>query len=116
MSRGRRVGLHREAGGPREIARVHVQLAAAFPEVTPIMNPEPEIYILLVDDRPDGLMALDAVLASPEYHLIHARSGQDALSHLVFHEFAAILLDVQMPQMDGFQTATLIKEKPQWKD
>src|SRR5258706_2262 len=80
------------------------------------MSQEPEINILLVDDRPAGLMALEAVLARPDYRLIKASSGQEALAHLLDREFAVILLDVQMPNMDGFETAALIKQRPPSKD
>ncbi|MBI4432545.1 MAG: response regulator [Candidatus Omnitrophica bacterium] len=66
--------------------------------------------ILLVDDREDGLLALEAVLSSPEYNLIKARSGQEALSLIYDNHFAVILLDVQMPVMDGFETARLIRQ------
>jgi two-component system, cell cycle sensor histidine kinase and response regulator CckA len=77
---------------------------------------EPEVKILIVDDRPEGVLALEAVLASPGYHLISARSGQEAIARLAEHEFAVILMDVQMPKIDGFQTAALIKQRPEWKD
>ncbi len=76
------------------------------------MNTLEQVNILLVDDRPDGLLTLEAVLQTPEYHLIKANSGQEALNHLDKQDFAAILLDVQMPGMDGFQTAARIKKIP----
>jgi CheY-like chemotaxis protein len=65
--------------------------------------------VLLVDDRPDNLLALEAVLESLEVELVMAGSGAEALSALLEHEFAAVVLDVQMPDMDGFETARLIK-------
>ncbi len=68
------------------------------------------VDILLVDDTPYGLLALEAVLASPEYNLIKAESGPAALAKLYGHDFAVILLDVQMPVMDGFETARLIRK------
>jgi PAS domain S-box-containing protein len=67
--------------------------------------------VLMVDDRPDNLLALEAVLARPEYRLVHAGSGRDALKYLLDHECAVILLDVQMPQMDGYETAHMIRER-----
>jgi signal transduction histidine kinase len=73
---------------------------------------EQKINILLVDDRPDGLLALEAVLDAPEYHLVKASSGPEALSLLEGQDYAVILLDVQMPRMDGFETAKLIKQRP----
>jgi len=74
------------------------------------------VNILLVDDRPDGLLTMEAVLKSPDYNLVKAGSGREALSHLQKDDFAVILLDVQMPVMDGFQTAAKIKDIPRAKD
>ena len=67
--------------------------------------------ILLVDDRPENLVALEAVLEPLGHTLLRARSGEEALKHLLVHEVALILLDVQMPGMDGFETAAQIKER-----
>src|SRR6185295_17913301 len=72
--------------------------------------------ILLVDDRDDGLLALEAVLAGENHHLIKARSGPEALQCLKENDFAVILLDVQMPVMDGFETARLIRENPRFQE
>jgi len=71
---------------------------------------EDKVAILLVDDRDDGLLALEMVLASPEYNLVSASSGLEALSLLPLHDFAVILLDVQMPGIDGFETAKRIRD------
>ena len=68
--------------------------------------------ILLVDDRMDKLLALEAVLSSLGQNLIKARSGKEALKLLLKHEFAVILLDVSMPVMDGFETAAFIRQRP----
>ena len=67
--------------------------------------------ILLVDDRPDKLMALESILAGLGEHLVLARSGKEALRCLLQQDFAAILLDVNMPVMDGFETAALIRRR-----
>ena len=67
--------------------------------------------LLLVDDRPENLLALEAILEPLEAELVRAASGEEALRRLLHDEFAAILLDVQMPGMDGFQTAELIKQR-----
>ena len=67
--------------------------------------------LLLVDDRPENLLALEAILEPLEADLVRAASGEEALRRLLHEEFAAILLDVQMPGMDGFQTAELIKQR-----
>lgn len=75
------------------------------------MEGEQPVKILLVDDRSENLLAFEAVLASPSYDLIKATSGKEALSAILKHEFAAILLDVQMPEMTGFDTAVLIRQR-----
>jgi PAS domain S-box-containing protein len=67
--------------------------------------------LLLVDDRPENLLALEAILEPLGPELVRAGSGEEALRHLLHDEFAAILLDVQMPGLDGFQTAELIKDR-----
>ena len=67
--------------------------------------------LLLVDDRPENLLALEAILQPLGQELVPAASGEEALRHLLHEEFAAILLDVQMPGLDGFQTAELIKQR-----
>lgn len=69
------------------------------------------VNILLVDDHPENLLALEAVLEEPEYHLIKAHSGKEALKSLLDNDAAVILLDVHMPGIDGFETASLIKER-----
>jgi PAS domain S-box-containing protein len=66
---------------------------------------------LLVDDRAENLLALEAILEPLGQELVRAQSGEEALRHLLHGEFAAILLDVQMPGMDGFQTAETIKKR-----
>jgi PleD family two-component response regulator len=72
---------------------------------------EPKANILLVNDRPEQLMALEAVLATLEQKIISVRSGSAALDYLAKEEFAVILLDVRVPDLDGFETATLIRRR-----
>jgi len=71
----------------------------------------PRPRVLMVDDRPDNLMALAAVLEPLDADLVPARSGEEALRRLLGGEFAVIVLDVQMPVLDGFETARLIKQR-----
>jgi signal transduction histidine kinase len=68
--------------------------------------------VLLVDDRPDKLITLEAVLGELDVDLVKAGSGREALRCVLERDFAAILLDVNMPIMDGFETAALIRERP----
>jgi len=69
------------------------------------------VKLLLVDDHPENLLALEAILEAPGQELVLARSGSEALRHLLQHDFAAIILDVMMPEMDGFETAALIRQR-----
>jgi PAS domain S-box-containing protein len=70
-----------------------------------------KVKLLLVDDDPDNLLALQAVLEPLNEQLMLAASGTDALRFCLEHDFAAILLDVRMPGMDGFETAELIRQR-----
>jgi PAS domain S-box-containing protein len=72
--------------------------------------------ILLVDDRPQNLLALEAILEPLEQEIHTASSGEEALKQVLEHDFAVILLDVQMPGMDGFETAELIKRRRRSRD
>ncbi|WP_410772270.1 response regulator [Fontibacillus sp. BL9] len=80
------------------------------------MGAQEPIHILLVDDRPENLMALEAVLESEQYNLVKATSGEEALRYLLKDDFAVIVLDVQMPGLDGIETAKLIKARDKTKD
>jgi signal transduction histidine kinase len=67
--------------------------------------------ILVVDDNDANLLAVEAILSPLGHELVNAHSGEDALRHLLAEEFSLILLDVQMPGLDGFQTAQLIRAR-----
>lgn len=80
------------------------------------MASKPKVNILLVDDHPENLLALEAILDSLDQNLVRATSGAQALKCLLNQDFAVILLDVQMPDMDGFETATLIRQRRRSQD
>lgn len=70
-----------------------------------------KVNILLVDDQPANLVALEAMLEDLGQNLVRAESGREALKRLLSDDFAVILLDVKMPEMDGFETAELIRQR-----
>src|SRR5690349_18426041 len=84
--------------------------AQDLPEAPPPVSHEP-VEILIVDDRAENLLALEAILERLGQKLVRAHSGDEALRLLLTHDFAVILLDVQMPGIDGFETARLIKSR-----
>ncbi len=71
--------------------------------------------ILTVDDKPANLLALRKILERPGLNIVEATSGNDALALMLEHDFALILLDVQMPDMDGFETAELMRGNEETK-
>jgi CheY-like chemotaxis protein/nitrogen-specific signal transduction histidine kinase len=74
-------------------------------------HPEEPVSILAVDDDPQKLLALSALLSELNQEVVTATSGREALRQLLRREFAVILLDVRMPDMDGFETAALIRQR-----
>jgi signal transduction histidine kinase/DNA-binding response OmpR family regulator len=74
------------------------------------------INILMVDDSPTNLLALESILRAPDRNLIRANSGEDALRYLLDNEAAVVLLDVYMPGIDGLQTAELIRRREKSRD
>ncbi len=70
-----------------------------------------EVSVLLVDDHQENLLALESILEGTGLTIVRAQSGRDALRHCLVHDFAVILLDVQMPDMDGFETAALVRQR-----
>ena len=80
--------------------------------MAPIDLPPKTVNLLLVNDRPAQLLAWQSALSGLDVKLVLAQSGVEALEHLLSTEFAAILLDVQMPTMDGFETAALVRQRP----
>ncbi|MBU3927457.1 MAG: response regulator [Bacteroidetes bacterium] len=74
-----------------------------------------QFKILLVDDRPENLITLEGILESPELVIYTAGSGNEALGLLLEHNFALVLMDVQMPGMDGFETAEIMRANDRTK-
>ncbi len=74
------------------------------------------VDILAVDDHPENLVALEGILSKPEYRIVRAHSGAEALKFVLKHDFALILLDVMMPRMDGFETASLVRAREASRD
>ncbi|MEO8677990.1 MAG: response regulator [Vicinamibacterales bacterium] len=74
------------------------------------------VNVLLVDDHPENLVAIEAVLDDASYHFVRATSGREALREVLARDFALILLDVEMPEVDGYETATLIRERPRSRE
>src|SRR5882757_4196626 len=78
------------------------------------MDSDGKVSILLVDDQPSRLITYESVLSGFGWNLVSARSGLEALDKLMRQEFAVVLLDVSMPEMDGFEAARLIHEHPRF--
>jgi signal transduction histidine kinase len=75
-----------------------------------------EVNILLVDDKTERLLSYEVILGELGHNLVRAQSGAEALGLLMKMEYAAILLDVSMPEMDGFETAALIRDHPRFEE
>jgi two-component system, sensor histidine kinase and response regulator len=79
--------------------------------------PQHDFTILLVDDRPENLLSLEEILLKPGRRFVTAQSGNEALKQVLKHEhIGLIMLDVQMPEMDGFEVARILKSNPRTKD
>ena len=108
MPRGRGIRLRRQAGQHRPIIVAGADVAAP-------MKVDGAVNILLVDDQPGRLLSYEAILKELGQNLVTARSGLEALERLMQDEYAVVLLDVSMPGMDGFETASLIHEHPRFE-
>ncbi len=79
------------------------------------MDPNDRVNILLVDDQPAKLMSYEVILRDLGEHLLQATSGREALEHLLRSEVAVVLVDVCMPDLDGFQLAAMIRDHPRFQ-
>ncbi|GAA3847459.1 response regulator [Streptomyces phyllanthi] len=87
------------------------------PTTLPTASSQAMPKVLIVDDQPDNLLAMTAVLCTLDQELVAVPSGQEALKALLDHDdFAVIIMDVQMPDMDGYETAAHIKRRPRNRD
>ncbi|HET9988405.1 MAG TPA: diguanylate cyclase [Kofleriaceae bacterium] len=80
-------------------------------DALPRTNDLPQVSVLLVDDRPENLLALEAVLEPLGQRLVQARSGSAALHAVLAEQFAVILMDIRMPDLDGFETLALLRTR-----
>jgi signal transduction histidine kinase len=83
--------------------------------VKALQTPDP-VKILLVDDQPGKLLSYEAILGGLGETLVKATSAQEALAHLLRHDIAVVLIDVQMPDVDGFELAAMIREHPRFQE
>lgn len=79
------------------------------------MNEQPKFNILIVDDRPENLLTLEGILENEELNILKAHSGNEALSIMLEKNVALVLMDVQMPGMDGFEVAEIMRSSERTK-
>src|ERR1700747_3134444 len=79
------------------------------------MKPKEKVNILMVDDQPGKLLSYEAILEGLDENLIKATSGREALDHLLSSDIAVILMDVSMPELDGFEVAEMIRQHPRFQ-
>src|SRR5262249_33521371 len=118
MSGSRGFGLSGEAGQYGATARIAPYVVAPVSRGVPQMagDPHEKVRILLVDDHPAKLMAYEVILQDLGERLIKATSGKEALEQLLKHDIAVVLVDVCMPDLDGFQLAQMIREHPRFQN
>src|SRR3954469_17855290 len=79
------------------------------------MTPHEKVNILLVDDQPSKLLTYEIILSELGDNLIKATSGREALEQLLKNEIAVVLMDVDVPELDGFELASMIREHPRFQ-
>lgn len=80
------------------------------------MNEHQKVNILMVDDQPGKLLSYEAILAELGENLIKVHSGREALDHLLKNDVAVVLMDVSMPELDGFELADMIRQHPRFQE
>src|SRR3954469_17572367 len=80
------------------------------------MKPKEKVNILMVDDQPGKLLSYEAILGGLDENLIKAMSGREALEHLLKTDIAVVLMDVSMPEIDGFEVAEMIRQHPRFRE
>src|SRR5215470_10905851 len=79
------------------------------------MTKHDKVSILMVDDQPAKLLSYEAILRDLDENLIKASSGREALEHLLKNDIALVLMDVSMPELDGFELADIIRQHPRFQ-
>jgi PAS domain S-box-containing protein len=97
-------------GGNQLVEQDHIQITKRSAHMT-----SDKVNILLVDDQPSKLLTYEVILRELDENLIKAASGKEALEHLLKNEIAVVLMDVSMPELDGFQLASMIREHPRFQ-
>src|SRR5919198_4966234 len=79
------------------------------------MSAHEKVNILMVDDQPSKLLSYEVILSELGENLIQASSGREALEHLLKTDIAVVLMDVSMPELDGFELAEIIRQHPRYQ-
>src|SRR6266852_9180895 len=114
MPGGRRVRLSGEAGQHRAAAVRAADVAPSLGRGADMTEQE-KVNILLVADQPAKLLSYEVILRDLGENLIKAASGREALEHLLKREIAVVLVDVCMPELDGFELAQMVREHPRFR-
>src|SRR6185312_7279495 len=112
MPRSGRLGLSRQAGQYRAAPHGPAHVAASL---SARMQQDDKVNILLVDDQPAKLLSYEVVLRDLDENLIKAHSATEALEVLLRNDIAVVLVDVCMPDLDGFELAAMIRDHPRFK-
>src|SRR5687768_17857849 len=115
MPRGRRVGVPGQAGQHRPTPFSPAQMVASVAPERAMVSEE-RANILLVDDQPAKLLSYEAMLGGMGENLVHAASAREALEFLLANDVAVMLIDVCMPELDGFELAAMVREHPRFQD